>query len=223
MAQHIGSMVGIRIAGIAGTAGIHPNASRTAGSSCVRIAGIHRNASSRIAGIALLLASLLSSLPAAHAQCYLLNANSNCSVCWKTVYGDLADKTGVTTSAECPDAIAVKWTEAPPKEMLALETYPLKYSLSVNPQKFEVVKQGANQVPHANIHSCIASKVLITKPLLQKTLRYYLHLSVTNYLLLQRVHARRLSPTAPASLRILRNLLASWTPTVLPYSSLKPL
>lgn len=214
-------MVGIRIAG---TAGIHRNASRTAGPSCVRIAGIHRNASSRIAGIALLLASLLSSLPAAHAQCYLLNANSNCSVCWKTVYGDLADKTGVTTSAECPDAIAVKWTEAPPKEMLALETYPLKYSLSVNPQKFEVVKQGANQVPHANIHSCIASKVLITKPLCYyKKLYANLHLSVTNYLLLQRVHARRLSPTAPASLRILRPLLAGWTPTVLPYSSLKPL
>ncbi len=58
---------------------------------------------------------------------------------------------------------------------------------------------------------------------LYATTKNSLHLSVSNYLLLQRVHARRLSPTAPASLRILRPLLAGWTPTVLPYSSLKPL
>ena len=42
----------------------------------------------------LLVVLVMASVPGAHAQCYLLNANSKCEVCWKTVYGDSTDKIG---------------------------------------------------------------------------------------------------------------------------------
>eukprot|EP00277_Geminigera_cryophila_P004399 CAMPEP_0179427360 /NCGR_PEP_ID=MMETSP0799-20121207/13335_1 /TAXON_ID=46947 /ORGANISM="Geminigera cryophila, Strain CCMP2564" /LENGTH=561 /DNA_ID=CAMNT_0021202383 /DNA_START=95 /DNA_END=1780 /DNA_ORIENTATION=+ len=98
------------------------------------------------------------SVPGAHAQCYLLNANSKCEVCWKTVYGDFTDKIGVTTMDECPSTIVETWDKPLPQEMVALQEYMVDYSLSLDLTKIEIVKQGDNHVPHANIHSCIAAK-----------------------------------------------------------------
>jgi hypothetical protein len=92
------------------------------------------------------------------AQCYLMNANSDCEVCWRTVYNDDADKTGVTTMAECPASIVETWDTPLPPKMEALQKYGVVYSLHVDLSKFDVVKQGSRHVPHANIHSCIAAK-----------------------------------------------------------------
>ena len=63
------------------------------------------------------------------AQCYLMNANSDCEVCWRTVYNDDADKTGVTTMAECPASIVETWDTPLPPKMEALQKYGVVYSL----------------------------------------------------------------------------------------------
>ena len=115
-----------------------------------------RACSARVTAALALLAA--ASLPAARAQCYLMDANADCAVCWKTVYGDEADKTGVTTMSPCPAEIMVTWDTPLPKEMFAMEEYVVDYSISVDPEAFDVVKTGSNHVPHANIHSCVASK-----------------------------------------------------------------
>lgn len=97
------------------------------------------------------------SVPTTHAQCYLMDADAKCAVCWKTVYSDADDKVGVTKMSVCPDTIVETWTEPLPEKMTALQEYMVTYSIRVDPEKFEVAKQGDHHVPHANIHSCIAS------------------------------------------------------------------
>ena len=115
-----------------------------------------RACSARVTAALALLAA--AALPAVRAQCYLMDANADCAVCWKTVYGDEADKTGVTTMSPCPAEIMVTWDTPLPKEMFAMEEYVVDYSISVDPEAFEIDKTGSNHVPHANIHSCVASK-----------------------------------------------------------------
>jgi hypothetical protein len=98
----------------------------------------------------------------AAAVCYLEDANAACAVCWRTAYSGPEDKTGVTTMAECPEGIAVSWQTDVPQEMFAGSVYPVTYRLTVDEAKFPVYKKGKeerrNHVPHANIHSCIASR-----------------------------------------------------------------
>ena len=106
----------------------------------------------------LFLALILFSVPAAHSQCYLMDADAKCAVCWKTIYGDADDKVGVTMMSECPDAIVETWDAPLPEKMLALQEYEVTYTIRVDPSTFEVDKQGDNHVPHANIHSCVASR-----------------------------------------------------------------
>jgi len=104
---------------------------------------------------------LLALIGQAAATCYLEDANAACSVCWKTVYGSAEDTTGVTTMSECPEGIAVSWQTPVPTEMFAGSDYPVTYRLTVDEAKFPVFKKGKdtlNHVPHANIHSCIASR-----------------------------------------------------------------
>lgn len=104
---------------------------------------------------------LLCFLSTVGAVCYLEDANADCSVCWKTVYSGPDDSTGVTTMAQCPEGIAVSWETQIPDEMFANTAYPVTYRFSVDEAKFPVYKKGKNEknhVPHANIHSCIASR-----------------------------------------------------------------
>ncbi|KAJ1492612.1 hypothetical protein T484DRAFT_1770568 [Baffinella frigidus] len=76
----------------------------------------------RAVSLLLLLAAVLPEV--ARAQCYLENANAECSVCWFTTYSTPTDKTGVTIMAECPMTIAVAWEIKPSAEMFKGATYP---------------------------------------------------------------------------------------------------
>ena len=49
----------------------------------------------------------------ATAQCYLLDANADCAVCWKTTYGSPEDKTGVTTMSQCHEDYEVSSSKEP--------------------------------------------------------------------------------------------------------------
>lgn len=49
----------------------------------------------------------------ARAQCYLLDANAECAVCWKTTYGSPEDKMGVTTMSQCHEDFQVRISRAP--------------------------------------------------------------------------------------------------------------
>lgn len=51
--------------------------------------------------------ALIASAGSASAQCYLMDANADCSVCWRTTYGSKNDTTGVTTVAQCPEGVKV--------------------------------------------------------------------------------------------------------------------
>ena len=59
----------------------------------------------------------------AEATCYLMDANSECAVCWKTTYADMEDKAGVTTMAACPDGIDEAWIKPLPDNMFAMTEY----------------------------------------------------------------------------------------------------
>eukprot|EP00277_Geminigera_cryophila_P005413 CAMPEP_0179432666 /NCGR_PEP_ID=MMETSP0799-20121207/17231_1 /TAXON_ID=46947 /ORGANISM="Geminigera cryophila, Strain CCMP2564" /LENGTH=563 /DNA_ID=CAMNT_0021210175 /DNA_START=215 /DNA_END=1906 /DNA_ORIENTATION=+ len=96
--------------------------------------------------------------PQIDAFCYLLDANAKCAVCWKTIYMDLDDKVGVTKMEECPEGITETWTSPLPEKMHAMEKYVAGYTLVLDTKKFRHVPQGDHDIPHANIHSCIASR-----------------------------------------------------------------
>ncbi len=66
---------------------------------------------------------LAAAMPQAKATCYLMDANSQCAVCWKTTYSNAEDKTGVTTMAECPDGIQETWIKPLPETMYAMTEY----------------------------------------------------------------------------------------------------
>ena len=84
----------------------------------------------------LLAALLLAVVPRADATCYLLDANATCAVCWKTVYGDVGDKAGVTKMSECPEGILERWVNAPPTDMTADKEYDVAFSLKLDQSKF---------------------------------------------------------------------------------------
>jgi len=111
----------------------------------------------RASNFLLLLAAVL---PGVRAQCYLMDANALCSVCWKTVYTAPDDKTGVTTMAECPMTITVTWETPPPEDMFAGTSYPVQYSLKIDRAEHDVTlaAKKTTTISHANIHSCIASR-----------------------------------------------------------------
>lgn len=106
----------------------------------------------------LLLALLLAGVAQVDAKCYLLDANSECAVCWKTTYASPDDKAGDTVLSECPAGINEKWTKPLPEEMKAMEKYTVEYSLQLAREKFGHMPQGDHDIPHANIHSCVASR-----------------------------------------------------------------
>mmetsp|Transcript_21268 Transcript_21268/g.49295 ORF Transcript_21268/g.49295 Transcript_21268/m.49295 type:complete len:570 (+) Transcript_21268:217-1926(+) len=121
------------------------------------------NRSPRSVWVALLAIALFAR--AADAQCYLEDANAECSVCWFTVYGSADDTVGVTKMKPCPPEIKVTWDTPLPEEMTEFVDYEAKYKLSVSDQaKYPIIKKqdkksgSMNHVPHANIHSCIASR-----------------------------------------------------------------
>jgi len=101
---------------------------------------------------------LAAAMPQAKATCYLMDANSECAVCWKTTYTDTEDKTGVTTMTECPDGIQETWTKPLPENMFAMTEYKVEYQLKLDRDRFGHTPQGDHDIPHANIHSCIASR-----------------------------------------------------------------
>jgi len=112
-------------------------------------------------------ALLLIALSAAgvDAQCYLEDSNADCSVCWFTTYGSADDKTGTTKMSACPSDISVSWETPLPAEMTEYQTYEAKYKIHVaDMNKYQIVPKlhkdsgKLNDVPHANIHSCIASR-----------------------------------------------------------------
>lgn len=84
-------------------------------------------------------------------------------VCWRTDYADANDKVGVTFMSECPDDVLLKWESVLPEEMFEFRAYPVRYSITLDKSsKVPVKKKGANvneevDIPHANIHSCVAS------------------------------------------------------------------
>jgi hypothetical protein len=106
----------------------------------------------------IILALLLSMLSQADASCYLMDANAKCAVCWRTTYKDKSDKTGITKMGECPEGIALKWTKTLPEDMISMHEYTTTYSLTLSTEKFGHKKSGNNDIPHANIHSCITSR-----------------------------------------------------------------
>jgi len=88
------------------------------------------------------------------ATCYLEDSNAKCAVCWKTTYAAADDSTGVTKMSECDDAkVKVSWVTSPPDKMFELTDYPVKWMVST--PGFNVSQ---NDVPHANVHSCIANR-----------------------------------------------------------------
>ena len=111
----------------------------------------------RAVSLLFLLAAILCEV---HGQCYLENANAECSVCWETSYSAADDKTGVTTMSECPTTIAVTWDREPPEEMFAGTSYPVEYSINISPDAHQatLAAKKTTTIPHANIHSCIASR-----------------------------------------------------------------
>ena len=111
-----------------------------------------------VSGRMLLAVVVAVGLPAARAACYLMDANADCAVCWRTTYRDAADKTGVTRMGECPAGLELVWTKPLPARMNAMVQYVAGYSLALNTTKFGHLPQGDNDIPHANIHSCIASR-----------------------------------------------------------------
>ena len=104
------------------------------------------------------LALLLVGLVQVDAKCYLLDANADCAVCWKTTYHGIDDKVGTTKMFECPAGINEKWTMPLPEKMNAMEKYTAGYSLQLARDKFGHMPQGDHDIPHANIHSCVASR-----------------------------------------------------------------
>lgn len=80
-------------------------------------------------------------------NCYLEDANADCAVCWKTILG-------VTKMSTC-DALKVEltWVVQPPEQMFELTDYVVKWKVSTPGL---TVKE--NDVPHANIHSCLANR-----------------------------------------------------------------
>ena len=110
----------------------------------------------------------------ASAQCYLEDTSLACSVCWKTIYADAGDSVGVTKMSECSDDVAALYDKPPPTEMFEGEGYDVTFSLRLNTSVWEPCAPGATcsgdkkffvktgekeeHVPHANVHSCIASR-----------------------------------------------------------------
>jgi hypothetical protein len=95
--------------------------------------------------------------------CYLEDANAKCTVCWKTVYSSADDKSGFTTMSECPTGLSVEYLQPPPLEMFEGQVYKAEYAVNIDLNKYPVVakstkKDGLKEVPHANVHSCIASR-----------------------------------------------------------------
>ena len=109
--------------------------------------------SSPILGLALVL--LLLACKGVNGQCYLMDADSDCTVCWRTTYSAPADGVGVTQMFPCPAALKSAWVVSPPERMVHMQEYRVSYSLTVDPNEYTVVHQGSH-VPHSNIHSCIA-------------------------------------------------------------------
>lgn len=64
--------------------------------------------------------------------------------------------------ADCPLSPAahsqVTWKIPLPKVMYEGVAYPVVYEFSIDHSKNKVVKKKSNDIPHANIHSCIASR-----------------------------------------------------------------
>ena len=108
--------------------------------------------SSPILDLALVL--LLLACKGVNGQCYLMDADSDCTVCWRTTYSAPADGVGVTQMFPCPAALKSAWVVSPPERMVHMQEYRVSYSLTVDPNEYTVVHQGSH-VPHSNIHSCI--------------------------------------------------------------------
>jgi len=98
---------------------------------------------------------LLAMVGRASGQCYLLDADALCEVCWKTTYASVSDNVGVTTVAECPEGLVEQWDVPPPEKMIALIPYTVTWSVNFNLTAFPVIE---GHIPHANLHSCIASR-----------------------------------------------------------------
>ena len=108
--------------------------------------------------IALAALLLLAVVPHIDASCYLLDANAPCAVCWQTSYASSDDKTGVTKMAECPIGVEETWIVPLPEAMHAMEEYTVEYALKLDAAKFGHIAVGDHDIPHANVHSCIASR-----------------------------------------------------------------
>jgi hypothetical protein len=101
---------------------------------------------------------LAATMPQTDAVCYLLDANAQCAVCWKTVYSSADDKTGVTAMSECPGGITESWIKPLPEKMIAMTEYMVEYQLALDRSKFGHKRGVTADIPHANIHSCITSR-----------------------------------------------------------------
>eukprot|EP00961_Rhodomonas_salina_P079463 1067710-Rhodomonas_salina.3 len=108
-------------------------------------------------------ALVLCLLGQASAVCYLEDTSSTCSVCWVTAYSSADDKVGVTRMTQCPHNIKAAYDTALPHEMFEATEYPVTFSLQIDPASTAVTPSKLDngdvvEVPHANIHSCIASR-----------------------------------------------------------------
>eukprot|EP00961_Rhodomonas_salina_P172721 2329079-Rhodomonas_salina.1 len=98
-------------------------------------------------------------IPDVSAVCYLEDANADCEVCWRTSYSSAEDKIGVTALAECPDGVVAKWELPLPELMVEMVPYPVNFSIAIDRNVIPATPKGSDSiVPHANIHSCIASR-----------------------------------------------------------------
>jgi hypothetical protein len=109
--------------------------------------------------VALCLCLHLQFLPGADAVCYLEDAGADCAVCWKTTYAHANDTVGVTAASQCPDGIVAEWDLPLPENMVERLVYPVVFSIQVDNALLPVRRKGDDvHVPHANVHSCIASR-----------------------------------------------------------------
>ncbi|GMH94642.1 hypothetical protein TrVE_jg1985 [Triparma verrucosa] len=91
---------------------------------------------------------------------YLMGGNK--PICWRTKYVD-GTQDGDKREMSCPTGTTITLDTEKPETLADGEAITMEYTLTVNPSSLtptlgntELVLNGGNHIPHANIHSCVS-------------------------------------------------------------------